>query len=335
MLATLAARSGATATGSVTAAVHCVPGGSPPSASTGAATGMTTTAATVHADVNPSGCTTQYHFEYGTTVAYGNSTVTRSAGSGTSPKVVASRIAGLAADTIYHFRIVATSAAGTTNGPDQTFRTLVSCAPGGTLPSITHIQVTGATQTGVILHATVSPNGCTTSYQFAYGHTTGYAHRTRIVQVASASGPISASETIRGLTPNTKYHLSVFAYSARGKTAGPDLTFRTKLASAVRIAPGPAYLDTPFVAEIRLSCVHGGGSCAGAVKIFSVHRLIGRHRFFLRRGRTALILVGLDRLGRALLRAQPAVRVEVVAHLRYYKTTRVVTLVRRFTVRTR
>lgn len=324
-----------TALSSASASVTCIAGGAVPSVTSSGVTGVTTSAATVHADVNPRGCATQYHFQYGMTAAYGDATATRGAGSGTSDKAVAARIVGLAANTIYHFSIVATNAAGTTDGPDQTFQSLMNCTSGGSRPSITHITVTGETEFAAELHATVNPNGCATSYQFEYGQTRHYEHRTPIVHVAPGTGPMSAFQAIRGLSPNTKYHFRLVVYSASGKAFSPDLTFRTKLAGVVRIAPGAAYLDKPFVAGIRLSCVHGSGGCAGALKIFWEHRLIGRRRFFLRRGRTGTILVGLDRLGRTLFRAQPALHVEVVAHLRYYKTTRFLSLVRRFTVRAR
>lgn len=324
-----------TALGSASASVSCASGGAVPLVTSSGVTGVTTSAATLHADVNPSGCATQYRFEYGTTAAYGDATVTQGAGSGTAAKAVAARIVGLAASTPYHFRIVATNSAGTTDGPDQTFQTLLNCASGGSRPSITHTTVTVVTEFAAKLHATVNPNGCATSYQFAYGQTTHYEHRTPTVHVTSGTAPIPASQAIRGLSPNTKYHFRFFTYSASGNAVGPDRTFRTKLAGVAQIAPGPAYLDKPFVAGIRLSCVHGSAGCAGAVKIFSAHRLIGRHRFFLRRGRTGTILVGLDSLGRTLFHARPALHVEVVAQLRYYKTTRFLMLVRRFTLRTR
>jgi hypothetical protein len=68
------------------------------------------------------------------------------------------------------------------------------------------------------------------------------------------------------------------------------------------------------------------------VKLFWAHQVIGQHRFFLRRGQTAVILVGLDGLGRTLFRARQLVRVEVVARLKYYRATRFLRLIRRFAV---
>ncbi len=333
------AHAGVAATGHARAGVQtaasCAAPGSLPSVTTDAATGVTVSAATLHAAVMASGCLTQYSFQYGTTVAYGSATIARNVGSATGSKAVAARIVGLAANTLYHFRIAATNLAGTTNGPDETFHTSLSCALDGAPPSITHSQVTGVTEFSATLRATISVNDCTTAYQFAYGASTHYDHRTPIVHVTSGAAPISASAAIADLAPNTKYHFRLLAYSASRQAAGPDLTFKTELPAVVQIAPGSAYLDRPFVAGIRATCAHGPGQCAGAVKIFSAHRLIGRHRFALRHGRTSVILVGLDPLGRRLFRTHVSLHVEVVVRLSYYKATRFLTLIRRFTLPTR
>jgi hypothetical protein len=82
-----------------------------------------TTGATLPGKVDPHGCATTYRFEYGTTTAYGMVTPDVSAGSGTRSISAAASIARLAPHTVYHFRIVATSAAGTTGGRDFVFKT--------------------------------------------------------------------------------------------------------------------------------------------------------------------------------------------------------------------
>lgn len=313
-------------------AESCAPGSSLPSAAGSGTTRVTATGATAHGDVTPNGCLTQYTFEYGTTTAYGSATLARNAGAGTSSKAVAARIVGLAANMTYHFRIAATNALGTTDGPDETFHTAAICTRGATLPSVTGTRVTQVTEFAARLNAVVNSNGCTATYQFAYWQGTRYERRTPIVHLSPASGPISASQAIRGLSPNTRYHFRLIAYGAGTKAFGPEVTFTTKLAAAVRIAARRAYLDHPFVAGIPLTCVQGAGGCAGAVKLFSSHRLIGRHRFRLSRGRTRLIPVGLDAVGRRLFRSRQALQVEVVVRLRYYVTRRFLPLTRRFAV---
>jgi hypothetical protein len=95
----------------------------PPGATTLAANNVTQTSANLNGSVNPNGEATDVYFEYGTTTSYGAMTSVSSAGSGTTGVPVESQISGLTGATVYHFRIVATSAAGTTRGADQTFKT--------------------------------------------------------------------------------------------------------------------------------------------------------------------------------------------------------------------
>jgi Zn-dependent metalloprotease len=116
-----------TATSSAWQAVGVHPCGAPPpqppSVTTGSASGVSQSAATLNGSVDPNGLATSYHFEYGTTSSYGSSTSSQSAGSGTSAVAASAGISGLAAGTTYHFRLVASNSAGTTQGSDQTFTT--------------------------------------------------------------------------------------------------------------------------------------------------------------------------------------------------------------------
>jgi len=73
--------------------------------------------------VNPNGSDTSYAFEYGTTAAFAKTTVSESAGSGTSPVSVSVNVTGLKANTNYDFALVATSALGTVTGATQSFQT--------------------------------------------------------------------------------------------------------------------------------------------------------------------------------------------------------------------
>ncbi|HEY5342743.1 MAG TPA: fibronectin type III domain-containing protein, partial [Solirubrobacteraceae bacterium] len=90
-----------------------------------AVTFLTQTSATLNARVNPDGQTvTECTFEYGTSTGYGSKAPCKSLpGSGTSPVAVSAKVTGLTPNTEYHFRIVATNAAGTSKGEDVTFRT--------------------------------------------------------------------------------------------------------------------------------------------------------------------------------------------------------------------
>jgi hypothetical protein len=99
---------------------------SPPAVSTEPASAITQSSATLDATVNPEGReVTTCVFEYGPTKAYGSSVpCTQLTGSGSVSVAVSAKLAGLAANTEYHFRISATNAIGTSHGEDQTFTTL-------------------------------------------------------------------------------------------------------------------------------------------------------------------------------------------------------------------
>lgn len=99
-----------------------------PTASTGEATVFSTSAAVLNGSVNPNGLATTYRFEYGPTTAYGTSVPVpnEAIGSGSEPVPVAQLAFGLQPG-VYHYRVVAQNAHGTTYGADRTFDT----DPGG------------------------------------------------------------------------------------------------------------------------------------------------------------------------------------------------------------
>jgi hypothetical protein len=80
--------------------------------------------------VNSNGQQTSYHFDYGATQAYGLSTSSQSAGSGTSNFSASANLSGLSPGSTYHYRVVASNGSGTTNGSDRTFTTASSALPG-------------------------------------------------------------------------------------------------------------------------------------------------------------------------------------------------------------
>jgi hypothetical protein len=96
-----------------------------PSATTGAARSVTASSATLNGTVNPNNEPTTYFFQYGPTRAYGSQTPTQgptAAARRNTP--VSAGVSGLAAGTLYHYRLVATNPSGTRLGRDRTFTTL-------------------------------------------------------------------------------------------------------------------------------------------------------------------------------------------------------------------
>lgn len=92
-----------------------------PRATTGGATHVLPTSALLTGHINPSGPErVTYFFQYGLTTAYGSQTPTASVAGGTVPVAVGQPVTGLVPGAVYHFRIVAANAVGTTFGRDHT-----------------------------------------------------------------------------------------------------------------------------------------------------------------------------------------------------------------------
>ena len=94
-----------------------------PTATTEAASEVTVPSVTLNASINPNDAATQYQFEYGTSTAYGSSVpaVAKSVGSGTSTVSVSRAIGEIEPKRVYHFRIRASNAFGTSYGKDEIF----------------------------------------------------------------------------------------------------------------------------------------------------------------------------------------------------------------------
>jgi hypothetical protein len=101
----------------------------PPSFEEVYVTDVSGSGASLGASLSARGNTTQYHFEYGPTASYGESTPTFEL-PGESFQAVHAHIGELLPETTYHYRLVAASAYATVEGEDQTFTTQT---PGGPL----------------------------------------------------------------------------------------------------------------------------------------------------------------------------------------------------------
>jgi hypothetical protein len=214
----------------------------PPHAATAAATAIATDAAVLTGTVNPQGESTSYRFEYGPTSSYGSSTPEQTVGADSSDHVVSAPISGLAPYTTYHFRIVASSGAGTVYGEDLTFTTAALKAEAQTGPP------SGVTRTGATLTGTVNPNGAPLAYHFDYGTTTSYGSSTTEQSAGSGSGQAGASTTIGGLSAGTVYHYRIVAHGPAGTIIGGDRAFYTPVSE-----PQPAESYTTFQKSLRLS----------------------------------------------------------------------------------
>ena len=244
---------------------------SQPGATTGVATAISQTAAQLAGVVNPMGWDTAYWFEYGKTTQYGSfaPVADGDAGSGVTPQAVTSAVSGLTPNTTYHYRLVATNAAGlSSKGADRTFETLPDA------PLVVTGAVSSVTGVAATLNGTVNPNGASTTYWFEYGLTTAYG--TTVPDPAqsagSASSAVSVSEVLSALQPDMTYHYRLVAVNGGGTTYGPDETLMTVPGAAAVKPPTARVGGTAMLLgrTVRLTIVCTGGAgtrCGGKVTL--------------------------------------------------------------------
>jgi hypothetical protein len=230
-----------------------------PLVTTSPATSVTAGGARLNGSVNPNGHSTTAFFEYGTTTSYGSRTGNRNAGSGTSTRNVTASISGLRAGTTYHFRLVATSAAGTTAGSDETFTTtgvpVVQTGP------VQNIGTTTTTLTG-----TVNPSGRTTTWYFEYGTTGSYGTRTAAGNAGAGTSAVSVSFTVSNLAAGTTYHYRLVAANSAGTRSGADASFTTARPTVTLAAGG---LKVVYGRRVKLSGTVSSGQSGESVTVLA------------------------------------------------------------------
>jgi hypothetical protein len=213
-------------------------------------------AATLNAAIDPLGALTSYHFEYGTTAAYGSVVPEPDLylPIDSSEHQVSQALTGLQAGTTYHFALVANSAGGTQTSPDETFT-----MPAIPLPVVSAGAASGVSEGAVTLVGAIDPGGWETTYTFQYGTSTGYGQQwpTLPVALGGLSGAQPVTIYLEGLLPATTYHYRLVASDGGGTAYGLDETFRTA-AYPVSVVQEPLVLQPPPGAEGESSS--GSGS---------------------------------------------------------------------------
>lgn len=213
-----------------------------PTAVTGATTSVGATTAVVTGKVDPGGEATSWYVEYGTSTSYGARTGARSAGNGTAQVDVTEQLRGLTTGATYHYRLVATNAAGTARGADQTFSTRAA-------PTVVTSPAWALGPTEATVGGTVGPNGRSTGWWIEYGTSTSYGARTDTQSAGSGSSTVSVSVRLGGLRAGVTYHFRLVASNDLGTTRGADRSFRTDRAPSVSTGG----VDSVTVSSARVS----------------------------------------------------------------------------------
>jgi hypothetical protein len=276
----------------------------PPTVTSAAATNVSSGGATLNGSVNPNGQDASYAFDWGTTTAYGHETAFTSAGAGTTAKSVSAAVAGLSPGTAYHFRAVAKSAAGTSNGDDQTFTTSAA-KPTVPAPTASTGAASQLSATSVRVNGSLNPKGQPTTYYFQYGTSTGYGLQTRPLDAGSGTGNEAVHAVLGGLTPKTTYHYRLVAQDAGGPADGADHSVSVGPAqSHVSFMGHMGFVSPGGIIGVEAGCFGGATSCHGHVTMSAEHggAVLGQRNFYIPAGAGGFQNIGINTTGKQLLK---------------------------------
>jgi hypothetical protein len=210
-----------------------------------ASSSVLATTAVLHGFVNPEGHATTYHFEYVDRHAFEAeggfaSTHTQSTsesapvGSDFALHAVSTELPGLAPETAYYFRVVATNSAGGTDGPQASLETLPPIVLG-------EEWTTEVSPESAALHAEVNPVGVNVTGYFQYVDDasykeSGFADALDAPTVGGGATPLdfgsaitmtAAATKLYPLQAGTTYHYRLVARDAFVTQFGSAQTFST------------------------------------------------------------------------------------------------------------
>lgn len=196
-----------------------------PDVSTGASMITGDTSVEVEGVVNPDGVALEEcRFEYGKSEApyeHSEACAESPAEIGTSTKTVHLGLNGLAAETLYHYRLVAKNMNATIGGDDETFQTPAK--------PVVSVWAVGVGTVEATLEGSVDPENAESTYRIEWGPGLPYAHSTATTVVASGRDAEThmVSLPLAGLQPGMVYHYRIVASNDIGVTEGEDHLLRT------------------------------------------------------------------------------------------------------------
>ncbi|OYW71797.1 MAG: hypothetical protein B7Z37_26730 [Verrucomicrobia bacterium 12-59-8] len=197
---------------------------------------LTASGVTLNGRVNTNGFTTTVQFEYGLTTSYGSSAeVTLPSLNSTSEQDVSRALTELLPDTLYHYRLKATTAGGTSVTSDGIFTTLVP------KPEVALAGHGGLTSSTATLFGLVNAKGFATTASFEYGLTTSYGSIANVtLSPNDATTAQSVSAALSGLLSQTLYHYRLKATNEGGTSTTGDGIFTTPMPAPIIVLEEPS-----------------------------------------------------------------------------------------------
>lgn len=214
----------------------------PPVLSLISASGVTQTGATIGWTTNEPADTL---VEYGLTAAYG----VMSALNTNLSTIHYAVVNGLAAGTLYHYRVKSKDAAGNMSASaDFTFTT----APSAMAPLISAVASSGIGANGAMI---AWKTDALSDSQVEYGPTTAYGSSTPLDPLMTTTH----TGNLLALTPSTLYHYRVKSRSAGGLAVSGDFTFTTNAAPTPPPVTTNSFTDD-FASYPKNTCFPDGSS---------------------------------------------------------------------------
>ncbi len=170
-----------------------------PTVVTNPATNLTASSATLNGTVNANNLATTISFDYGLTTAYGTTVnAVPSTSAGVTSILVNAGLSGLPINTVYHFRVKAVNAIGTSYGADLTFST--ACPLPVAAGPISGQTAVCQGSTGIVY--TISPLTWATGYTWSLptGATIISGNNTNAITVSYSANAVSGNVTVFGVS---------------------------------------------------------------------------------------------------------------------------------------
>jgi len=199
--------------------------GSVPVIEVAAPTAIDNNGATLNGDVIPNGLSTQVWFEYGPDPSLSSFAVTtrQSVGSGLAKEQVFAQVGGLAGNTEYYYRVVATNSKGESDSSVASFTTSFV----GIAPAVATLAATSVGANTATLNGNVTPNGLPTDAWFEWGTDSALSSFSSTASQPVGSGTASQllNAALTGLATGITHYYRVAASNGSGTSKGSIASF--------------------------------------------------------------------------------------------------------------